>query len=891
MSIRNLNSLLNPSSVAVIGASTIPRRVGTVLMSNLLRGGFSGPIMPVNPKYSAIGGVLAYPNIESLPLTPDLAVVATKPELVPGFIAELGARGTKAAIIVAAGLSQAKGSDGRTLQQMALDAARPHSLRLLGPNCLGLIAPSIGLNASFSHVQARPGNIAFLSQSGALCTAVLDWANSNNIGFSYFISLGDKADIDFGDMIDYLAMDPATRAILLYIESIRDARKFMSASRAAARNKPVLAIKAGRVAEGAKAATTHTGALAGSDEVFDAAIRRAGMLRVYQIDELFDAAETLTRSRSVAGNRLMILTNGGGPGVIATDALIASGGRLAEVGPQTMETLNGILPDLWSHGNPIDIIGDSPPDRFAAAVKIALKDPNYDALLILHVPTAIAPSEEAARAVAEALKNGKGNVLTNWLGGEPAEAARRIFAEAGIPSYDTPEKAVRAFMHLVNYRCNQEALMQTPPSAPSEFVFDKGRARAILDKVLAEGRAVLNEPEAKDVLSAYGVPVVETVTAMTAEEAVKEAQRLGFPVALKILSPEITHKSDVGGVALDLETPESVRAAAEGILQRIAKIRPNARLDGFTVQRMARRPRAFELIVGTTTDPIFGPVILFGHGGTAVELIGDRAVALPPLNMNLAGELISRTRIAKLLCGYRDHPPADLDAVKLTLLKISQLVVDFAEIMELDINPLYADERGALALDARIRVTQTTQTGPDRLAIRPYPRELEESVALPSGKRLLFRPIRPEDEPQHHEFQSRLDPQDVHYRFFGLIREIPHTEMARLTQIDYDREMAFIATTPNGRGKPETLGVVRVVCDPDNTKAEFAIIVRSDFKGQGLGRLLLEKIIRYCRARSMKEIVGHVLSDNSAMLSLAQKVGFQIKPDQTGGEIEVTLPL
>lgn len=433
--------------------------------------------------------------------------------------------------------------------------------------------------------------------------------------------------------------------------------------------------------------------------------------------------------------------------------------------------------------------------------------------------------------------------------------------------------------------------MQTPPSAPSEFVFDKGRARAILDKVLAEGRAVLNEPEAKDVLSAYGVPVVETVTAMTAEEAVKEAQRLGFPVALKILSPEITHKSDVGGVALDLETPESVRAAAEGILQRIAKIRPNARLDGFTVQRMARRPRAFELIVGTTTDPIFGPVILFGHGGTAVELIGDRAVALPPLNMNLAGELISRTRIAKLLCGYRDHPPADLDAVKLTLLKISQLVVDFAEIMELDINPLYADERGALALDARIRVTQTTQTGPDRLAIRPYPRELEESVALPSGKRLLFRPIRPEDEPQHHEFQSRLDPQDVHYRFFGLIREIPHTEMARLTQIDYDREMAFIATTPNGRGKPETLGVVRVVCDPDNTKAEFAIIVRSDFKGQGLGRLLLEKIIRYCRARSMKEIVGHVLSDNSAMLSLAQKVGFQIKPDQTGGEIEVTLPL
>ena len=887
MSIRHLDSLLRPTSIAVVGASTRPNSVGATVIHNLLMGGFAGPVMPVNPKYQAVAGVLAYPDVASLPVAPDLAVICTPPATVPPLIAELGQRGAKAAIVLTAGLD----SGAASLQQQMLDAARPHLLRVLGPNCLGLLVPEIGLNASFAHTHAAPGKLAFISQSGALCTAVLDWARAAGIGFSHFISLGNGADVDFGDLLDYLGSEPSTRAILLYIESIRHARKFMSAARAAARNKPLIAIKAGRFPEGARAATSHTGALAGADDVYDAALRRTGMLRVFETDDLFDAVETLARTRPLRGDRLAILTNGGGPGVLATDALVGRGGHLAELAPETILQLDGVLPATWSRGNPVDIIGDAPGKRYADALQILLKDPGVDAVLVMHTPTAIASGVDAARAVIGVARQAPRNVLTSWLGGESAAHARQLFAEAGLPSYDTPDKATRAFLHLVEYRRNQEMLMETPASAPVDFSPDTGAARRIVEVALGEERSLLSEHEAKEVLAAYGVPVVETRIAATPDEAARIAESIGFPVALKILSPDVTHKSDVGGVRLDLDTADAVRAAAEAMRDRIGRLAPQASITGFTVQSMVRRPNARELIVGAATDPTFGPIVLFGHGGTAVEAIGDRSIGLPPLNLALARHLIARTRVARLLHGYRDRPAADLNAVSLTLLQVSQLIVDLPEVVELDINPLFADEDGVVALDARMKVARASGSGADRLAIRPYPRELEEWVTLRSGRRVLLRPIRPEDEPAHQRFHSRLTPEDIRFRFFGLVRNLPHSEMARFTQIDYDRQMAFIATATDEHGEPETLGVVRTVTDPDNVHAEFAINVRSDLKAQGLGFLLLDKMIRYCRGRGTAEIVGQVLTDNRTMLRLAQGLGFTSRMLPDNDAVEVTLSL
>ncbi len=877
MSVRNLEYLFRPGSVAVIGASDRPHSVGATVMRNLLDAGFEGPVWPVNPKYTAVAGRAAYRRVADLPSAPGLAVICTPPATVPGLVTELGERGTRAAIVLTAGLGLERNADGRTLSAAMLDAARPHLLRVLGPNCVGLLVPGIKLNASFAHTQALPGRIAFVAQSGALTTAMLDWARSNEVGFSHFISLGDSADVDFGDVLDYLGSDPDTRAILLYIESIRSARKFMSAARAAARNKPVIAVKAGRVPEGAKAATSHTGALAGSDDVYDAALARAGILRVATTLELFDAAETLARAKPLQGDRLAILTNGGGPGVMATDALIGAGGRLARMSDGTMRDLDRLLPAAWSHGNPVDIVGDAPADRYVAALKVLLEDPESDALLFIHAPTAIVPSEEIARACVPLIRSTQRSVFACWLGGEGVKRADAIFAAAGIPTYATPEGAVRGFLQLANYRHRQELLMQTPPSVAREFAPEQEAARRVIDSVLDASRDLLTEPEAKQVLAAYGIPVVETRIARDVEEAARVAGEIGFPLVLKILSPDISHKSDVGGVMLNLESTPEVRIAAEAMLKRCSELRPGAKLAGFTVQKMVRRGNAHELITGVATDPVFGPVILFGQGGTAVEVIGDKAIALPPLNIELARELVGRTRVAKLLAGYRDRPAADLDALYLALVKVSQLIADLPQVVELDINPLLADEKGIVALDARIRVARAAATGTERFAIRPYPAELEEWIEF-NGRRVLVRPIRPEDEPQHREFLGRIAPDDIQYRFFNAKREFTHTELARFSQIDYDREMAFIATVSNDAGMLETLGVVRAIADPDNSSAEFAILVRSDLKGRGLGRTLMKKIIRYCRSRGTVQLVGEVLAGNRAMLALAVALGFTVRP-------------
>lgn len=891
MTTRNLDALFNPSSIAVIGASNRPGAVGAVVMRNLLAGNFNGPIMPVNPRHKAVGGVLCYPDISNVPEVPDLAVICTPPRTIPDLIQSLTSAGTKAAIIITAGLSDVYVDGDRTALEAITEVARKHELRLLGPNCLGALIPKNGLNASFAHLAPKPGHIAFVSQSGALCTTVLDWAVPRGIGFSHVVSLGNAADIDFDDVIDYLGTDTDTRAILLYIESIRERRDFISAARAAARNKPIVIIKAGRAAEGARAATSHTGALAGADDVFDAAIRRAGMLRVHGISELFAAVETLARAKPLSGENLAILTNGGGLGVMAVDDLIDRGGHLAILGKETRENLDGVLPPTWSKANPVDIIGDAPGERYAAAIRILSRAPEVNALLVMHAPTAIVSSTEAAQAVVDVARDSRMNILTSWVGEHAAAPARRMMADAGIPTYDTPDLAVRAFMHMVNYDRNQRELMETPPSTPVGFTPSPNSARAIVRDAIAHGVPILSEIDSKRVLRAYGVNVVETRAAKNPEEAARLAGEIGFPVALKIASPDITHKTDVGGVRLSLESIDGVREAAQHMLQSVAVKEPNARIDGFSVQAMAPWRVSRELIAGVKTDPIFGPVILFGEGGTAVEIIGDRAVALPPLNLSLAKELISRTRVSRLLRAYRDHPAADLDRLALTLVQLSQLVIDIPEIAELDINPLFADDHGVIAVDARIVVTPWEGDETRRLAIRPYPQELEEIVTLATGQLVVIRPIRPEDEPKHFDFLAHLSPEDIRFRFFGLVGKMDHIKMARYTQIDYEREMAFIATVEIA-GVVETVGVVRAVLDPDRESSEFAIVVRSDLKGQGLGSRLLDKMIGYVRDRGAKSMVGEVLSENHAMLRLAESLGFRKErvPDDSG-VVRVVLPL
>jgi acetyltransferase len=889
VSVRNLDSLFAPRSIAVIGASNREHSVGAVVTRNLLHGGFQGPVMPVNPRHEAVAGVLAYPDVASLPIVPDLAVIATPPQPIPGIVEELGKRGTPGVIVLTAGLNAIVQSDGRSLEQAMLEAAGRYCVRILGPNCVGLLVPGIGLNASFAHVDAAPGHVAFVSQSGAFCTAVLDWARSRGIGFSHFISLGNSVDVDVGDVLDYLSSDPSTRSILLYLEGLNAARKFMSAGRAASRNKPVIVIKAGRAPEGARAAASHTGAMAAHDDVFDAAFRRAGMLRVDRIDELFDAAETLARAQTLGGDRLLIVGNGGGPGVMATDALIAGGGRLAELSSELHARLATVLPATWSRANPIDLVGDATGSRYLAALREILSACECDAILVLHAPTAIASGREAARAVADVLAEVAAPIplFTSWLGGEGAEGARQILRRAGVPTYDTPEDAVRAFLHMVTYQRSQELLRETPPALLENDPADTAGARVVIAQALDSGREWLTEPDAKHVLEAYGVPTVPTTIARDAEEAAQLATRLGFPIALKILSPDITHKSDIGGVALDLESEAAVRGAAQGMARRVGKEAPNARLEGFVVQPMARRPGAHELIVGATTDRLFGPVVLFGAGGTAVEVLADRSVALLPLNLNVARRLVAQTRISRLLAGYRNKPAADIDAIYRTLTRVSQLLVDLPEIRELDINPLLVDHRGVIALDARLRVGPAQGRAP--LAIRPYPNDLEETLDLPTGERVVARPIRPEDEPAHRAFFARLDADDVYFRFFNMVREMPHSELARYTQIDYDREMAFIAYLPET--PDETLGVVRAVADPDNECAEFAVIVRSDTKGHGLGRALLEKLVRYSRDRGLRELTGQVLSRNRLMLSLARELGFQLEGDPVSEVVVARLAL
>ncbi|HTN61817.1 MAG TPA: acetate--CoA ligase family protein, partial [Devosia sp.] len=736
MTIRNLDHAVRPQSVAVIGASVRVGSVGRVVLDNIVAGGFAGAIFPVNPKYGDIDGRRCFARVADIPGVPELAVIATPPQTVPDLIRELGEKGTRVAVVITAGLTQENG-----LRQKMLDAARPFLLRIIGPNTLGLMVPPARLNAGFAHMAANPGSIALLSQSGAIATSLIDWAAENNVGFSHIVSLGDMADVDVADYLDLLAGDAGTSAIVMYLESIPNPRKFMSAARAAARLKPVVAIKPGRHAEAAKAAATHTGALAGADRVVDAALRRAGILRVGGLAELFDATETISRYPPLQRARVGIVSNGGGAGVLAVDQLMDCGGELAELSVQTMVRLEAILPPNWSRANPVDIIGDAPAERYLKTVEAVAQDDGVDALLIMNCPTGLASPVEAATAVASLVQSGMINgkpVLTCWLGEHTARDGRRILQAAGAGSYETPTQAATAMSYLQDWSLAQKALMRVPASRSADAAGDRELVREIFSTVAAEGRRMLTEPEAKAVIAAYHIPVPETVVASSPAQAEAVAARMlegGGQIVVKLLSTTITHKSDAGGVVLGIETAQAARTAAVAIEARARQAFPDAVIDGFAVQPMVLRKHAHELIAGVSRDPVFGPVILFGAGGVAVEVIDDSVVALPPLDDVLAGDLIDRTRIARLLAGYRDRPPANRAAIIRVLNGLSQLLVDFPCIMALDINPLLADSDGVVALDARIEIEPgaVERPGPNPdLAIRPYPSGWESDIA-PEG--------------------------------------------------------------------------------------------------------------------------------------------------------------
>lgn len=883
--------MFKPNSVAVIGATATPGEPGCVVMENLMSGTFLGPVLPVNETGETVAGMPGLTAIDTLPLTPDLAIICSPPETIPGYIEELGKRGTRAAVVMSRGFLRFGAEQCAAQRDALLRAARRRDVRVLGPNGFGFITPSVGVNASLAPRKALPGKMAFVSQSDSLFTSVLDWATSKGIGFSHLIALGDRYDLHFHDVLDYLNGDVNTRAVLLYIETIDNARRFMSAARALARNKPVLVIKAGRSAAAAAAAAAHSGMLLGADAVYDAAFRRAGMLRVADIDGMFDTVETLALAKPLKGDRLAILTNGGSPGFLATDALLQGRGKLAELSDETCQALDSEPGRDWSHRNPLIVRGSADGAVYARALRLLLDDRGVDAVLVMHAPTFSAPGDDLADAVIEVARRSRKPVLTSWLGIDDAAGARRRFAAAGVPTHFTPDNAVRAFLNMVEYRRNQDSLMETPPSLPEAFDPDVRAARMVVNDALAARRMLLTPAEAHAVLTAYGIPVAETRHVKTPREAVAAAAEIGYPVALKVESPDVPRTSLAGGVALNLSSDKDVLDAALSTAGSVCAQVPGARVDGYAVQRMCRLAGAHELAVETATDPVFGPLVRFGQGGAGAEVPADRQTALPPLNMGLAHDLVSRTWVYPLLRGGGPKARVDLESVRLLLCKVSQLLIDIPEIFEMEIDPLFVDADGVVALDAHIRVAWSTTTGTDQLAIRPYPREQEECVRLRDGRHVELRPIRPEDEPEHREFVESLSAEDKRFRFFGNVATLPRAELVKLTQIDYDREMAFIAKGPDNQRVVRTLGVVRAMASPDNSEAEFAVAVRSDMKRQGLGKLLMQKIIRYCKARGTRRLVGAALGDNKSMVELARSVGFIVSKDYDEDIWQLDLPL
>jgi acetyltransferase len=883
-----LDRLFAPNAVAVFGASERPGAVGARVFRNVVDGGFAGPIYPINPKHARVGGYTCYPNIAATPTPVDLAVIATPAATVPGIIRECGDQGVRTAIVHSAGFAET--TAGAQRQKAMLEEARRYNLRILGPNCLGFIRPPARLNATFSRNNAASGSLALVSQSGGLCTAILDWAEARGIGFSAMVSLGAVADIDFGDMLDYLALDPHTESILVYVEGISDARRFMSGLRIAARMKPVVVVKAGRHAEGTRAAMSHTGALVGADDVFDAALARAGAVRAMTIEQLFAAAQLLATHRRVRGSRLAIITNGGGPGVMATDRAIDLGLAVPELDPVTLARLDQALPAQWSHGNPVDILGDAPPERYRAAVEACLDDKAVDGLLVMLTPQAMTQPLDAAQAVVEVCTKTDKPVLACWMGEAQVTQARAAFAQAKIPEFPTPESSVEAFAYLAEYRRNQELLLQTPGPLAERSEPDIAGAQLIIDGALSERRSVLTGLESKALLTAFGLPVIPSVLTHSANEALVAAESIGFPVVMKIESPDIVHKSDVNGVRLNIPNAQAVRGAYRELLAAVQERRHDARVTGVTVERMHVRPHGRELLVGVVRDPVFGPVIAFGAGGTTVEVLRDRAVALPPINSFIARRLIGRTRVAPLLGAFRQLPPSDMDALIEALRRISEIVCELPRIRELEINPLIADPAGVVAVDVRVAVDPLTPK-PGRyghMAIHPYPAHLVTQLQLADGTDIVIRPIRPEDARIEQAFVRNLSPQSRYYRFMQTLRELTPEMLVRFTQIDYDRELALIAVTPLCDKEIE-LAVGRYITNPDGESCEFALVVADEWQGKGVGTRLMQQLIEAARARGFRSMDGEVLANNAPMLEFVANLGFEIRTNPNDQNLKLVV--
>lgn len=894
MPIRNLEKILRPRSVAVIGASADASKVGHVVLRNLLAGGFKGNVYPVNPGRSSVLGVQAWPNIASLPTPVDLTVICTPAAGVPELVRQCGQAGALGLLIVSAGFRETDLA-GRELEaRVQTEAARFPDLRILGPNCLGVIVPGIGLNASFSAAMPCAGRVAFISQSGALCTAVLDWARGEEVGFSHFISIGNMLDVGFADLIDYLAADRDTEAILLYVESLSHCREFMSAARAFARAKPLIVCKAGRFAQSAQAAASHTGAMAGVDAVYDAAFERAGIVRVADVAELFDCAELLARHSAPAGPRLAIVTNAGGPGVMATDELVQRRGELASLSSASIVRLDELLPKYWSHANPVDVLGDASPQRYAQAVAAVLDDANVDGVLLILTPQAMtdptATAEEICRLTARAHKP----ILTAWMGGPAIRAGVARLNQAGVPTYTSPEAAVRAFMHLVSYARRRDLLAETPQAVPVRFHLDSAARQAVLRRGNSNAgdshvpAPVVLPPLARELLSAYEIPTSQAVPAESAAAAVIAAEKIGFPVALKILSPHISHKTDVGGVMLGLHSAAEVSKGYDRIVSAARSARPQARLLGVTVERMVSAPYGFEMMLGSKQDPAFGAVIMVAAGGVATEVLADRALGLPPLNQRLAEHMLRSLRVWPLLGGYRGRPAVNVPRLVEVLIRFSCLVAEHPEIEELDINPLLVTPDDVTAVDARVSLHAQHWQSPPRayahLAIRPYPDEYSGTIVAKDGRTLAVRAIKPEDEPAWLAFLNRCSEESLRYRFRHLFKRATHEMAVRFCFIDYDREVALVAETNSPRG-PQLVGVARLVAEPDHDAAEYAVLIEDAWQGQGVGAAMLDRCLEIARSWGLRRVFGEAARDNVRMLALFRSRAFEFRATTEPGVV------
>ena len=878
-----LQKIFEPQSVAVVGASDRENAVGAQVLRNIRESGFAGEIYPVNPKHAEVQGIKAYASITDIDHPIDLVVIAIPAPAIPGVMQECGEHGVGAAVVLSAGFGEI-GKRGQALQNEIVDIARTHDIPLVGPNCLGVIRPRVGLNATFAKSGVETGHVALVAQSGAFCTALLDWADSNGFGFSAVASLGATADVGFGDVLDYLAVDPETKSILLYVEGISDARSFMSGLRVAARLKPVIVVKSGRNESGTRAAVSHTGAMIGGDDVFDAAIKRAGAVRVLTVNQLFAAAHTLASGTRVEGPRLAIVTNGGGPGVMAADRASDLNVPLAELSNQTIDRLSTVLPQHWSHSDPVDILGDADSTRYQAATEIVLADKNVDGLLVLLTPQAMTDPTACAEGVVTAARESQKPVLACWMGANLVKEGRQRFAAAGIPQFSSPEAGVDAFGYLACYRRNQKALLQAPTPLSKHREPDVDGARLIIEHAMGERRYTLSNAEAKAVLKAFHIPTSPSINVNSAADALVAAEGVGLPVAMKINSPDITHKSDVGGVRLNIREPRSVRTAFREMMDRVKAQAPQARVTGVTIEPMLERPHAREIMIGIAHDPVFGPVISFGAGGTAVEIFADSQVALPPLNEYLSHDLIRGTRSARYLNQFRNLPAADIGQLTDVLQRISEIACELPEVQELDINPLLVDEDGVIAVDARIVVappkTSTARYG--HMAIHPYPPELETTWQLPDGTDVSVRPIRPEDAGIEQDFVQKLSAESKYFRFMQSMEKLTPLMLARFTQIDYDREMALIAVINEDKPDAHILGVVRYVSNPDKQSCEFALTVADAWQQKGIGRQLMQRLMTVARDRGIEIMEGEVLAHNSKMLRLCEKLGFRTvhRPDE-----------